>query len=174
MQKNTKVDVEPEILEIRSSGISGKGSFAARYIKRGEFIIALAGEAIVTQDVEPHCAGLGISGDDPLQIGDKVFLILDYKSKTINHSCQPNAGIRYKSELYAVRDIQAGEEITYDYSTTSGILDKWTMNCGCHANGCRQTIGNVLSIPSETLDHYLNLNVLPDYIKLQLKLSGRL
>lgn len=169
MQNNNKVDASPSILEIRLSGISGQGSFAARHIKRNDFILALSGRPLFTQDVGPHCGSLGISGDDPLQVGDEEFLILDLPSKTINHSCLPNAGIRNKSDLYALRDIYPGEEVTYDYSTTSGIHDNWKMTCGCQSHSCRYVISNVLSIPAEILSNYIRLNALPDFIKLQLQ-----
>jgi len=152
--------------EIKSSSISGKGTFATEKITFGEYITTLTGEPVHS---DPD-----ISGDDPLQVDDALFLILNHPSKTINHACNPNAGLRNKSDLYALREIKIGEEITYDYSTTSGTNDKWTMQCGCHSETCRKTIGNVLSIPDAVLTKYICLDALPLFIRKQLKKIGRL
>jgi hypothetical protein len=161
--------------EIRISNISGNGCFATKKIFPGEFIFTLKGEIKEsTPDVSNLCAGFGISGDDPLQIGDALFLICNLQAKTINHSCNPNAGLRIRSDLYAIREINIGDEITYDYSTTSGINDKWTMKCGCHSEACRGMVGNALTLPLVTLTKYSSLNVLPDFIRNQLRIAGRL
>lgn len=173
MHNDTREESDNLKIEVRASTISGKGTFAKIKIPSGTSITTLTGKPIVTEDVTAEiCAELGISGDDPLQIGDALFLILNYESKTINHSCNPNAGIKNQSDLYAIKDIDINDEITYDYSTTSGVNDKWTMKCGCETETCRRKIGNILSIPFMTLKTYIQLNILPDYIKQQLEKSG--
>jgi len=162
-------------VEVRTSNISGNGTFAKETIASGEYITTLSGDPVITDpNVTDLCLKLGISGDDPLQIDDALFLILNYASKTINHSCNPNAGIRNQSDLYALKDINIDEEITYDYSITSGVNDTWAMSCGCSSEICRQTIGNILTIPLDTLSKYLELNALPDFIKSQLRKAGKL
>lgn len=58
----------------------------------------------------------------------------------INHSCVPNAfmQILYDHILFiALRDIEAGEEITIDYESTLHSDDK---RCICGAKSCRGTI----------------------------------
>lgn len=91
------------------------------------------------------------------------------QSKSINHSCQPNTGIRGKNDLYALEDIKAGDEITFDYSTTVGRNNDWNMICHCGNLRCRKIIRNFLSIPKQQFDYYSKLKVLPDFIKAQLK-----
>lgn len=153
-------------LDIKVSAISGNGSYAHDSIPAGEQIMVLSGNYIKTLDIDAVSKSLGLSIEDPLQIGEDEFLILDYKSKAINHSCNPNAGIRKKSELFALRDISVGEEITYDYSTTAYSWDGNTlaMPCQCGAINCRKKITDALSLPPETLAHYLRLGALPDYL----------
>lgn len=53
-----------------------------------------------------------------------------------NHSCAPNAGFNGHIELVAMRDIAAGEEVTFDYATclTTGFGD---MDCLCGTSNCR-------------------------------------
>ena len=155
-------------IEIKPSSISGKGTFAIEPIAKGEYITTLTGELVHTKDINKLSASLGLAENDPLQIEDETFIFLDYESKVINHACTPNAGIRNKSDLYALRDISVGEEITYDYSTTVGTNDSLNMTCSCHSSQCRQTIGNILTIPTATLKQYRELDALPAFIKRQL------
>ena len=175
MNNSTKEICNTSKVEIKSSAISGLGTFATQKIAFGEYITTLSGEHVHSDpDITKVCKKFKVSGDDPLQIDDALFLILNHQSKTINHACNPNAGLRNKSDLYAIREINIGEEITYDYSTTSGTNDKWTMQCECHSETCRKTIGNVLTIPDAILTKYICLNALPLFIRKQLKKIGRL
>jgi SET domain-containing protein len=146
---------------IKNSIISGQGSFAKNSIPKGNYIGTLTGKPFKKEYI--------VQNDDPLQIDENTYLELDTPSKTINHSCNPNTGIRNQSDLYAIRDIALGEELTYDYSTTIGIDDNLSsMPCKCGAKNCRQTIGNVLTIPDVLLKLYANLDVLPLFIRRQL------
>jgi SET domain-containing protein len=59
----------------------------------------------------------------------------------INHSCDPNCETREERGriwITAVRDIAAGEEITYDYHLYDGGQDEAICNCG--AAKCRGTM----------------------------------
>ena len=56
----------------------------------------------------------------------------------MNHSCEPNGGLRGEAVLVAMRDIKEGEEITFDYATTECIDGEWECLCGTPA--CRGTI----------------------------------
>jgi hypothetical protein len=57
----------------------------------------------------------------------------------INHSCDPNCEadeIKGRVWIIAARDIQAGEELTYDYNLYDGDLDD-PSPCFCGACNCR-------------------------------------
>lgn len=59
----------------------------------------------------------------------------------INHSCEPNSEIRRARPqilLVALRDISAGEEITFDYATL--YRQPWAMECRCGTRACRKVI----------------------------------
>ena len=56
----------------------------------------------------------------------------------LNHSCDPNLGIDGQIIFAALRDIEAGEELFFDYGT--GDDDEWEMECTCGAAECRVTI----------------------------------
>ncbi|XP_065680280.1 uncharacterized protein LOC105843597 [Hydra vulgaris] len=55
-----------------------------------------------------------------------------------NHSCQPNSALVENDHFVALRDIAAGEELTYDYQTleTEASLDVG-LNCKCGSDNCR-------------------------------------
>jgi uncharacterized protein len=159
-------------LLIKDSKHGGKGVFAGEDIFRGGVIFVLDGEIVSFDEGTKRVLQGELRNDDPLQIGEKEFLILDDFSNLFNHSCSPNAGLRKRSELFALRDIPKGEEITYDYSTVvAPNIDAtiWTMKCNCQAENCRKEIGNILSIPPTVLQKYIEANALQDYMKNILK-----
>ena len=55
-----------------------------------------------------------------------------------NHSCDPNIGVQGQIVFVAMREIEAGEELTHDWATTDD--DTYEMECRCRARNCRQVI----------------------------------
>lgn len=53
-----------------------------------------------------------------------------------NHSCEPNASFNAEGMLVALREIEPGEEITYDYVAHPIPASPWNFQCGCKAQGC--------------------------------------
>lgn len=80
----------------------------------------------------------------------------------MNHSCNPNCGIR-NGVLVALRNIIEGEEIAYDYSTT---MDEryWTMACRCGAAACRGIVDDFRTLPEELRRQYLSLGIVMPFI----------
>jgi len=151
----------------------GRGVFANQNIKKGEIIHILSGEVISFDECIERIKAGKENQDDSLQVDLEMDMDLDELSRTFNHSCDPNAGVRKVSELFAIRNIKKGEEITYDYSATIGpnIPDSlWGMKCLCKSKKCRKTIRNVLSIPKKQLDEYKKIGSLQDYMKKELNL----
>jgi len=58
-------------------------------------------------------------------------------AKYVNHSCSPNSLSTVWGFEIAIRDIEAGEEVTDDYGLFN--LD-WEMECSCGHKHCRQSI----------------------------------
>jgi hypothetical protein len=64
----------------------------------------------------------------------------------LNHSCDPNVQIVGQIAFRAMRDIDPGEELTFDYAT--GDDDDWEMECACGVPRCRgQVTGRDWKIP---------------------------
>ena len=98
---------------------TGLGLFAIAAIRRGAFIVEYSGERIPTREAKARERTTGtrymfeinsrwtVDGSPRSNIG-----------RYANHSCRPNAESAVKSGkviLRALRAIEPGEEITYDY-----------------------------------------------------------
>ncbi|HSU72595.1 MAG TPA: SET domain-containing protein-lysine N-methyltransferase [Candidatus Binatia bacterium] len=148
--------------------------FALKDIPVGATICFLSGKEVSLQVVGELEVEGSVKAGDTLQIGDETYIQLDEIYRCINHSCDPNAGIRGKNELFALKPISKGQEITYDYSTTMWE-DKeqirtlyneelWEIPCGCGAKNCRKTIGEFYELPKKIQEKYVLLKAVPDYI----------
>lgn len=74
-------------------------------------------------------------------------------ARLINHSCDPNCGIKGLFKVVAMRDIEKGEQITWDYEMTE-MHPYWRMRCRCGTPGCRKLIGNHRNMPEKIRKKY--------------------
>jgi hypothetical protein len=65
-------------------------------------------------------------------------------------------------ELVALRDIEAGEEVTWDYSTTM-FEDDWEIECLCGAYNCRGRIREFRYLPDDIKRKYISFGIVPEY-----------
>jgi len=98
---------EPELI-IKDTGKFGLGIFAGEDIKKGRVIKILSGEVISFEECERRIESGDEARTDTLQIGLALDMDLDDVSRTFNHSCSPNAGLRKTSELFALKNIRGG------------------------------------------------------------------
>ena len=85
----------------------------------------------------------------------------------VNHSCAPNAGLRFAGDgaiLVAIRAIAPGEEVTWDYSTTLAESN-WHMICQCRAPECRRVIGNFATLSPERQEWFRARNLVAPYLR---------
>ena len=109
----------------------------------------------------------GFTGADVFQVGANLF-IPPYGGfdDFTNHSCDPNCGLRVHSsgfDMIALRDIAAGEELTYDYSTHQEHPEG-EMICLCGAASCRGVVRSFSTLPSPLRRRYLDLGVVARFI----------
>ena len=84
----------------------GLGVFANRDIQAGEAILAFGGPVIDFAETKRR----GPWECMPMQIGRNQYYDTQPPGVFVNHSCDPNAGIRDDRELVALRAIPAGED----------------------------------------------------------------
>lgn len=143
-------------------GTHGRGVFTEEPIATGTRIIRFTGPLLRHAETAPHILALQVGPDRYIGASGGFD---DY----INHSCEPNAGFKIEgttADLHALRDIAAGEEILFDYSTTLDE-DDFTMACQCGTSSCRKIIGDGKYLPNDVWQRYLSLGILPDYVRAQ-------
>jgi hypothetical protein len=158
-------------LAVARSAIGGQGVFAVSAVPQGTVIHLMGGERVGFIECVARIATGRLGIDDPLPIGRRTFIVLDQFSNRFNHSCAPNALLRHEAELFAIEDIAAGREITFDYATTlrrSFYSRAWRMPCNCGAATCRPFISDVATIPIEQLYRYIRVGGLQDFIRADL------
>ncbi len=132
----------------------------------------------------PHAnfeTGAGLAPDHVMEVGeDEVFLPSGALDDFVNHSCDPNCRLDFRGAgrvfLIALRDIAPGEELSFDYATTTtraGIqaFPGWRFNCLCGADNCRGEVGSAEDLPHERLLHYAQLGALAPHVLRRLNLT---
>ena len=149
---------ETELITVKESKF-GKGTFATQDIAQGSTIISLRGERITFSD----SLELGDQESYCLQVGIDKYIIPEEPFRYSNHSCDPNSGINERLQLFALRPICKGEEVTWDYSTS--MLERhWTMRCSCGSPFCRRLVTDFDLLPKQIQETYLRRRIVFPYI----------
>ena len=145
-------------------GERGLSVLASRKIEPGEEILTFSGEMISFSQAVAKGKHMG----DPLQLAEGIYIDLQDPARCVNHSCDPNCGLLHGRNLVAIKTIQPGEELSFDYSTTMNE-DFWEMECNCKSKNCRGIIKDFKYLPEALQQLYLNLNIVPQFIVEHLK-----
>lgn len=122
---------------VRPSPIDGLGVFALEPVPRWRKIGEVRGEGIRVAEARRRAATL--ERIMIVEISERAAVDLAASTDPMrytNHSCQPNGQLRIQSgriEFYALRAIDAGEEITVNYGETH---HEGRLSCRCGAPGC--------------------------------------
>lgn len=127
-------------LETRQSPIEGQGIFALVPVNEGDEFDVVLGEqpTVLMSDREFHDYLKTVESWDAVYLGNGVHRVSlvardDNPANYGNHSCDPNT-ILSGDRRVALRRIEAGEELTIDYSLHSPR--SWTMERHCEAKNC--------------------------------------
>lgn len=114
----------------------GFGVYAIAPIRKGEIVVVWGGRVVNSRDLEEVSL---VQKRHSIQVDEGHFLVPHDQSEVgdfINHSCEPNCGIKGQVSLVAMRAIFPGEEICYDYAMTDASdYDEFT--CACGSMECR-------------------------------------
>jgi len=123
-----------EVVEAPEKG--GHAVLAKDPIVRDELIAMWSGRIIPGEAIETVAEELR---HRVVQVEEDLYLVSLTPMEgadLINHSCEPNAGLRGQIALVAMREIAPGEEITIDYAMCDGSsYDEFP--CSCNAATCR-------------------------------------
>jgi hypothetical protein len=147
----------------------GRGVFLCRDVRAGERILEFRG---VPMDFEDTLR-MGDLECYAFQIGKDEYLDLEPPGRFVNHSCEPNAGIRDGVYLVALKDMRAGEEVRFDYSTCMSE-GHWTMECSCGAPSCRGLIRDFRWLPVARKAELVQVDAVPAFIVAEEVEAGRL
>ena len=128
--------------EVRESKIHGRGLFAIAAIAKNEIVAVKGGHIVdrksLREKITPQL------GPVEIQVGDDLFIApvsdeeREFSMLYLNHSCDPNLGIRGEITFVSMRDISAGEELTHDWAMTDD--DDYSVECNCGAPDCRKIV----------------------------------
>ena len=149
---------------IIKDGKFGKSVYASKTFKKGQKIFDFSGPILLRSELPEN---ITTPEDDRfIQVGKDLFIGPSGEiDDLVNHSCEPNAAVMIKDKratLFSTKDIQAGDEITYDYSLHMNN-EQWTMKCKCGSRKCRHIIREYKYLPQSLKDYYLKLGFVPDY-----------
>ena len=131
-------------LRVVASSIHGYGVVATRKFVRGETITYGDG-VLYTEDADFNDTYSLVLPAEDSGLGDVIFFDLTCQTRWFNHSCDPNTEVmsRWDHEAQtvrawwvALRDIEVGEEITYDYGFVAEVAEP----CACGSPQCRGLI----------------------------------
>ncbi len=147
------------LYKLSTSPLHGLGMFAARRIRKGTSIIEYVGERIDEDEATARYDDESMSHHHTFLFGVDEDVIIDAAvdgndARFINHSCDPNCEAVLDGDrvfIVAVKTIQPGEELTYDYALeredTPEKLWYTLYACRCGAANCRGTILDTVSDP---------------------------
>jgi uncharacterized protein len=114
----------------------GYGVYARETIHKDEIIATWGGKIVNLDDIRNAPPK---DNRQLIQIEENLLMLSpvdDEPSDYFNHSCAPNAGIRGQITLVAMREIQPGEELCFDYAMCdSAPYDEFP--CACGVPECR-------------------------------------
>ena len=130
------MNVRTMALILRESRIHSCGCYTTAPIRKGTLVVEYVGERLTNEQADDLYDDVPMTYLFGLDTGKHV--VDGYGvAAFINHCCQPNCEtdiIGGRIWIIALRDIEAGEELTYDYNLFDGEDDA---PCLCRAPRCR-------------------------------------
>lgn len=142
----------------RNSRIHGQGVFATAPIKAGEEVVEYKGKLRTHDEVDAEYGGKDTGHTFLFILNDKYVIdanIGGNVARWLNHGCAPNCQAfviedeggdlrKDKVVIEALRDIEAGEELTYDYDIRIEepitVEERRLWACHCGAANCTGTM----------------------------------
>jgi len=138
-------------IAVRDTGRKGKGVFALRDFRKGEFIFRRR-HGRVFRETEFHTIPVE-HREHFCELDDDLCALVLPPGCYLNHSCDPNA-MRSGVKVFAWKTIRMGDEITIDYRLNASGGKRWPCVCGS-ANCLGYVEGGFFSLGEERQRSYL-------------------
>jgi len=123
--------------EPRDSKIQGTGMFARESIAQDEVVAMYGGIIVPKADIEKYRELIG--GIRGIQVEEDFYICpTETAGGLFNHSCEPTLGYGGQITIVAVRNIEADEELAFEYAFSETNFESFTCTCGNKT--CRHTI----------------------------------
>ena len=133
MSKNS--GAQEKQLKVKKSS-AGLGLFTLEDIKKGSYILDYTGELITQEEADRRGGRYLFEINSKWTIDGKGR---ENKARYINHSCDPNCEtdiVGRRVKISAIKNIKAGEELTYDYGEE--YFDEFLKPMGCRCAYCKK------------------------------------
>jgi len=147
-----KKRVREPMVEVRHSPVHGYGVFAVRRIRKGTTIMEYLGDRVSHEEADSRYEHKDANDNHTFLFTVDSKTVIDggvggNDARFINHGCDPNcASASHNKRIFveAVRTIQPGEELAYDYQIQRDPEDPPNVDeifaCRCGAVKCRGTM----------------------------------
>jgi hypothetical protein len=137
------------MVEVRHSPVHGYGVFALRRIRKGTTIMEYLGDRVSHEEADSRYENKHPEDNHTFLFTVDSKTVIDggvggNDARYINHGCDPNCESASQNKrifVEAVRTIQAGEELAYDYQIQRDPEDPPNVDeifaCRCGAKNCR-------------------------------------
>lgn len=144
-----RIVARPGMMRVRRSRVHGRGVFALRRIRKGTRVIEYLGDRLSHRQADRRYEHKPISDNHTFLFIVDRSVVIDggvngNDARFINHSCDPNCESLIDDRrvfIEAIRTIQPGEELTYDYQIGRDRNDPPDIDaifaCQCGAGECR-------------------------------------
>ncbi|GAA2444751.1 hypothetical protein GCM10010191_71780 [Actinomadura vinacea] len=127
--------------ELQGTGSKGEGVFATRFFQVGETVMV----GVIDLELDHNHAHAS-------QVSEKRFVLHGGLTSKVNHSCDPNCGVRLNAsgahDYLARQPITEGQEITFDYAMRNYSVEHFAAHCQCGSSRCRGRITGWKDLPA--------------------------
>ena len=146
------IAARPDMIRVRRSRVHGQGVFARRRIRKGTRIIEYLGDRVSHREADRRYANKASAASHTFLFIVDRGVVIDATcngnaARFINHGCNPNCESVIEDRrvfIEALRTIQPGEELNYDYQIGRDRDDPPDIDevfaCRCGARSCRGTM----------------------------------
>jgi SET domain-containing protein len=137
------------LIEVRHSKVHGFGVFALRRIRKGTTVVEYLGDRVTHDEADTRYEDKDARDSHTFLFTVDAKTVIDggvngNEARFVNHGCDPNCQSTTRKKrifIEAVRTIQPGEELAYDYQIQRDDDDPADVDeifaCRCGAQSCR-------------------------------------